>query len=60
MPKIKFSVSTGFVGSKRTGEIEIDDEEWAEMDEEAREELANELYEEWLCGVIDGGWDIEE
>lgn len=60
MPNIKFYVSTGVVGSKRTGSVHIDDEEWDEMDEESRNKLADELHEEWLWNAIDTDWKVEE
>lgn len=58
--KIKFHVGTGIVGSTKRGSVNIDDEEWAEMDKESREKLAEELFTEWMWNAIDAGWTVEE
>ncbi|GIO42496.1 DUF7167 family protein [Paenibacillus apis] len=62
MAKFKFTVSTGFVGSRREETIEIPDEDLEGLDEHEREHLIQTVWEEWLWdGNIDGGWvEVEE
>ena len=58
MAKFKFSVSTGYVGSKIEEIIEIEDEELAGLSESKKEKLIDEYFEEWLADNIYTG--IEE
>ncbi|NGP58168.1 hypothetical protein FLT15_07115 [Paenibacillus thiaminolyticus] len=61
MPKFKFSVSTGYVGSRREEIVEIDDAELDGMTEDERANYLNEYWQDWLWnGNIDGGWEEVE
>lgn len=51
---IEYNVSTFRVGSKETGSIEIDKEEWNEMSAECRDEV---IFEQVLQLIE---WDYEE
>jgi hypothetical protein len=57
MPKFEFFVGTKYVGSKVSEVVEIDDDEWNDMDEESRQELLNEMFEEWVWNTVDSGWN---
>lgn len=41
--KVRFEISTDKIGSKCTDVIEFDDDEWAEMTPEDREEAMREI-----------------
>ncbi|GIP55939.1 DUF7167 family protein [Paenibacillus vini] len=58
MAKFKFTISTGYVGSKREEIVEIPDEEFEGLNEIEREALIQESWEDWLWnGNVDGGWE---
>lgn len=62
---VKLTVSLGVtyaVNSYRTEEIDTgtSPEEWAEMSEEQREALGEELYQEWRSNYLDGSWIVAE
>ena len=54
--KFKFSVSTGYVGSKREEIVEIDDEDLEGLTPEEQDKLVQEVYDDWLWENIDTGW----
>jgi hypothetical protein len=54
--KIKISVSTRYIGSKDTEEIEIDDEELEGMTEEEQEKYIEEIAKEQMFEMIDWTW----
>ena len=55
MPKIKVSLSIGFVNCRHEEEIDIDDDEWNDCEtDEQREELMDEYWKEWSANFIDG------
>ncbi|WP_211749904.1 hypothetical protein [Paenibacillus sp. Marseille-Q4541] len=57
MAKFKFSVSTGYVGSKREEIVEIEDFELKGMDEEQKTNYINEVFEEWVWENVSNGWE---
>lgn len=54
--KFKFAVSTGYVGCERSETVEIPDEELEGLDEEARDKVINDYYDEWLWENISTHW----
>lgn len=55
-----FSVSTRYVGSEVKEEIEIEFTEEQYNDEEKREQVIQEYYEDWLWENIDTSWREQE
>lgn len=61
--KYNFYVSTGYVGSKISEDIDLVDDwnhsedELDAMSEEELEELVGELYDEWLGNNINSGFE---
>lgn len=49
MKKYRFYVSTCYVGSEVTTEVEFDDD--------VTEEEIKEAYDDWAWSVLDSGWD---
>ncbi|BFH70614.1 hypothetical protein J27TS7_57920 [Paenibacillus dendritiformis] len=60
MPKFKFYVSTGYVGSQREEIVEIDDAELEGMTEDERADYLNEVWQDWQWNNIYGGWEEVE
>jgi hypothetical protein len=59
--KVTVYVSTGFVGSRREEEIEIDDEDIAGMTEQERDDYIDDQAREVLWELINWGWEpVEE
>lgn len=60
MAKFKFTVSTGVVGSERSGIVEIEDE-YLQGTTEENNKVIGEYYEEWLWERIYTDWEeVEE
>lgn len=61
MPRLKVSLSIGFVGAVHEEILDIDDDEWAscETDDE-REDLMQEYWKDWSGNYIDGSCSIVE
>lgn len=57
--KLTFSLQTNKVGSLCTATIEVDDDEWAELDEGEREAYAKEMFWDTVLDRL-GSWDWEE
>lgn len=60
MPKLKVSVSTGYSGCRKEDEIELDTEELEGKSPKERDALLAQIYEEWLWGAIDTGYELIE
>lgn len=63
MRKVRFAVSTGYVGSQREEEFTLEELEIIEEDYETEEELENDIneaYNEWMQENIDAGWGFIE
>lgn len=63
MRKVKFSVSTGYVGSKREEEFTLEELGIIEEDYETEEELENDIneaYNDWMQENINAGWGFVE
>lgn len=60
MPKIKLYVNTGCAGCKHIDYHDIPDDEWDEMTEKEREELLDELAQDYLVNHIDYGAFVVE
>lgn len=60
MPIIKLYVDTGYSGANHNSEDFVDDEEWAEMSPELREELLQDMAVEYLHNCIDYGAYVED
>ena len=59
--KANVTLSIGYPGANRADVIDIDDEDWnACLNDDQREELLNELWNEWAWNYIDGGATIIE
>lgn len=58
--KYKVTVSTNKIGSQVSREIEIDDDELAELSVEARENYITEYAQETMHELINWDWDWEE
>lgn len=59
MPKIKVSLSTNKIGSHCETIVDFDDEEWAEMDQNDREDYVREVFWDNTFSML-GDWDWEE
>lgn len=55
--KFKFSVSTGYVGSRREDIVEIDDTDLEGLSKEERAKVIEEHWQEWAWNYLDGGWE---
>jgi hypothetical protein len=53
MAKFKFHVSTNKVGSETEEVVEIPDEELEGMDDKEKEDMLEEVFEEWVWENID-------
>lgn len=58
--KVKVSVSTGLVGSRRKDTLEIPDEEVADMSPDELESYIEEQAQDWLWNTIDFGFSVVE
>jgi len=54
--KIKFTLSTGFVGAEHEETVELEFKD--DMTEEEIEEILEKHWEDWIWNYIDGGWKI--
>ncbi|MGE7840673.1 DUF7167 family protein [Lysinibacillus sp. NPDC093712] len=61
--KVTFSVSTGYVGSRREETYKLEDLGIIESEYETEQELekaVGEAYEEWIWESIDSTWYFED
>ena len=59
--EVKVTLSIGYAGACHEDIIEIDDADYnACLNEDQRQELLNELWNEWAWNYIDGGATIIE
>jgi hypothetical protein len=58
--KIKISVSTGLVGSRREEEVEVPDQDLEGLSQEEQEKYLDEYAQEWLWSHIDFAWSRVE
>jgi len=55
MAWFRFTLGIGFAGARHDTEYEIDDEELAGLDADARDKAVQEHWTEWAWNYIDGG-----
>lgn len=61
MAKFKFSVSTGYVGSKIEDIVEIPNDELDGLSEVEKEKVIDGYYDEWLQDRVYASWEeVEE
>lgn len=60
MPIIKLSLSIGFCTATRNDTEEIDDVLWESLNEEQRQNLLDEIWQDWSSNYIDGGAYVED
>ncbi len=59
MPKIKVTLSIGFVGAEHESILDIDDDEWAACETAMqRKDLMQEYWQDWANNYIDGGCEL--
>lgn len=58
--KLNVSVALGLVGCKKKAVLDIPDEEFEGLDEDAREKVFESYAKEWLWDTIDFGWSAVE
>lgn len=57
MAKFKFTLGIGLAGCRQEEEYEISDEELEGLDSDERNKSIEEYWQEWVNGLVDGGWD---
>jgi len=57
--RISWTISIGYPTAKHRGTWEIDREEWNSMTPAARVDHLEEMYQQELSNVLDGGWNLE-
>lgn len=61
MPKLRVKLGIGISNARRTGILDIDEDEWnACANEEEREKLMDEYANEWADNYIDIGCELIE
>ena len=58
--KVTFSVSTGYVGCRKTETFTLSELGYEDFDEELMESWVQQDCEQWLFDNIDGGWSLED
>lgn len=58
--KVAFSVSTGYVGCRKTETFTLGELGYVDFDEELMESWIQQDYEQWLFENIDGAWSLED
>lgn len=58
--KLKVSISMNYVGCHKQDIINIPDEELEGLTKRDREQIFDELYDEWAANQVDGGWEEVE
>jgi len=53
----RFSLSVGFSGAERSEMFYVDESNWDDLSEEARQELLNERLQDWASKLITSVWD---
>jgi len=53
----RFSLSVGFSGAERSEMFYVDESNWDDLSEEARQELLNERLQDWVSKLITSAWD---
>lgn len=60
MPTVKLHLSIGYANASHSAEEEIDDELWEWLDEAGREELLDELAQNWANNYINISAFVQE
>jgi len=52
-----FSLSVGFLGAERSDMFYVDESNWDDLSEEARQKILNEHLQKWTAKLIASRWD---
>jgi hypothetical protein len=60
MPTIKLHLSIGYSNASREDTEEIDDDLWESLNEKQRNDLLEEIWQDWSSDFINGSAQVEE